>query len=91
MKYIGLFFMLVTLSFASKVILPELDKNENKELIITLKIKEKLYIVRQGDTVESVAEKFEMSVEELRRRNNLAEDEELKIGATLQVDEVSES
>lgn len=84
-----LFLLLTTLSLgANKYIVPELTKNENKELIITLKPRYRHYIVRQGDTLESVAEKFMMSIEELIRRNRLEKGKELKIGMVILVDEV---
>lgn len=86
-----LFLLLTILSLgANKYIVPELTKNENKELIITLKPRYRHYIVRQGDTLESVAKKFMMSVEELRRRNRLDAEDELKIGMGILVDEVDE-
>lgn len=86
-----LFLLLTILSLgANKYIVPELTKNENKELIITLKARYRHYIVRQGDTLESVAKKFMMSVEELRRRNRLDAEDELKIGMVILVDEVDE-
>ena len=84
-----LFLLLTTFSLgANKYIVPELTKNENKELIITLKPRYRHYIVRQGDTLESVAEKFMMSIEELIRRNRLEKGKELKIGMVILVDEV---
>lgn len=88
MKKILLFLVLTTFSFADKYIVPELSKGENRELIITLKPRYKHYIVRQGDTLESVAKKFMMSIEELIRRNRLKVGEELKIGMVILVDEV---
>lgn len=88
MKKIFLFLILSTLSFGNKYIVPELTKGENKELIITLKPRYRHYIVSQGDTLESVAKKFMMSIEELIRRNRLKEGEELKIGMVILVDEV---
>lgn len=88
MKKILLFLVLTTFSLADKYIVPELSKGENKELIITLKPRYKHYIVRQGDTLESVAKKFMMSIEELIRRNRLEVGEELKIGMVILVDEV---
>lgn len=84
-----LFLILTTLSLgANKYIVPELTKNENKELIITLKPRYKHYIVRQGDTLESVAKKFMMSIEEIVRRNKLDKNKELKVGTVILVDEV---
>lgn len=88
MLKITLFLMLSVISLADKYIVPELTKGENKELIITLKPRYKHYIVGQGDTLESVAEKFMMSIEELKRRNRLEEGKELKIGMIILVDEV---
>lgn len=88
MKKILLFLVLTAFSFADKYIVPELSKGENRELIITLKPRYKHYIVRQGDTLESVAKKFMMSIEELIRRNRLEVGEELKIGMVILVDEV---
>ena len=86
-----LFLLLTTFSLgANKYIVPELTKNENKELMITLKPRYQHYIVRQGDTLELVAKKFMMSVEELRRRNRLGAEDELKVGMVILVDEVDE-
>lgn len=89
MKKIILFMILSTFCFAAnKYIIPELSKGENNELIITLKPKYLHYIVKQGDTIKSVAEKFMMSIEELKNRNRLKNGEELKVGMVILVDEV---
>lgn len=76
-----------TLSFSEKIIVPELSKNSQKQLIITLKIKEIRYLVKDGDTIKSIAKKFQMSVEELMRRNKIEKHEDLKVGQLIWVDE----
>lgn len=79
------------IAFGEKYIIPELDKNEKKELVITLKVKERRYLVKKGDTLEAIAKKFKMSVKELMRRNKIKDPKKLRAGQLILIDETGES
>ncbi|MES2575789.1 MAG: glucosaminidase domain-containing protein [Bacteroidota bacterium] len=61
-----------------------LDKNQNTQPKSTAVVNDKLnqYVVQQGDTLYSISKKFNISVEELKRRNNIF-DNAISIGQTI--------
>lgn len=43
------------------------------------------YVVQEGDTVSSIAQKFDISVETIRSQNNLKSNDAIKLGQTLEI------
>lgn len=87
-KILILTILLNSIVLGEKILIPELSKNENKQIIVTLKTKQIRYLVKWGDTVSGIAKKFKMSQKELMRRNNLKSPLDLKAGQLILVDEV---
>ncbi|MCI6152129.1 LysM peptidoglycan-binding domain-containing protein [Fusobacterium perfoetens] len=79
-----------TLTFSTKYLVPSLKK-DNKQLVIHLKAREIDYKIKKGDTLDSIAKKYQMTVEELKRRNNLNSDKDLIIGKIISVDSVDKN
>ena len=61
-------------------------KEVDGELIIVLIGYQMEYMVKKGDTLESIAKEFNMSVEELKKRNYLESDKDLKVNQVIMVD-----
>jgi LysM repeat protein len=61
-----------------------LDKNQMPQPKSAVVVNEKVnqYVVQQGDTLYSISKKFNISIEELKRQNNIF-DNAISIGQTI--------
>lgn len=82
---LGLFFIVYLLSFSKTIVLSEMREVDG-ELIIVLIGYQMEYMVKKGDTLESIAKEFNMSIEELKKRNHLESDKDLKVDQVIMVD-----
>jgi murein DD-endopeptidase MepM/ murein hydrolase activator NlpD len=57
------------------------------DTIVSEKMRDKIleYVVQEGDTISSIAQKFDVSEDTLRWQNNLNSKDQIKIGQSLQV------
>jgi murein DD-endopeptidase MepM/ murein hydrolase activator NlpD len=57
------------------------------DTLVSDKVRDKVveYIVQEGDTVSTIAEKFGISIDTIRWQNNLATKASIKVGQTLQI------
>ena len=60
----------------------ESKEDEIEQIPPPKKVKSKSYVVKKGDTLYAISRKFNISVEVLKRQNNL-ESNDLEIGKTL--------
>lgn len=91
MKKIILTFHLIynLASFSQGIVLSEMKKIDG-ELIIILSGLQSEYMVKKGDTLESIAKKFNMKIEDLKKINNLKNNQDLKTDMILMVDLIEE-
>lgn len=59
-----------------------LDKNQTAQTTVAINNGANQYVVQQGDTLYSISKKFNISVEELKRQNNIF-DNAISIGQTI--------
>ncbi|HEY6143436.1 MAG TPA: glucosaminidase domain-containing protein [Flavobacterium sp.] len=59
-----------------------LDKNQTAQTTVSVNKGANQYVVEQGDTLYSISKKFNISVEDLKRKNNLFENS-ISIGQTI--------
>lgn len=77
-KILPIFIFLNILAFGKIEVAPEMSIKDKKVLMINLKAAHQKYYVKAGDTLKSIAKKFDMSEEELKEKNNIKNDKELK-------------
>jgi LysM repeat protein len=63
---------------------PIIQRQENPKVLLTIS-DNTTYKVQKGDTLYGIAKKYNISVEELRKANNLKESDTLKIGMILNI------
>lgn len=79
MKIILPIFVFLSIFVFGKIeVVPEMEVNKEKMLIINLKPAHKKYYVKSGDTIKSIAKKFNVSEEEIKDKNNIKNDKELR-------------
>src|SRR3989344_949602 len=71
----------------TKTVLSATTEDPTTETVISEKMRDKVleYIVQEGDTVSSIAEKFGVSEDTIRWQNNLQSKNSIKVGQTLEI------